>query len=63
MKSTFELYRRKTEIILTDEEETDNEDLNKSMVEGPPTCRDKHSKKVPEFAGYFKSFYNASQGS
>lgn len=63
MKSTFELYRNKTEVILTDEAETDNEDLKKSLVEGPPTWKDKVSSKVPEFAGYFKSFYNASQGS
>ena len=60
MKTTFDLYRNKTEIILTDEAETDNEDLRKSDVEGPQTWKDKLVDRLPEFWGYTKSFYNAS---
>lgn len=62
MKSTFELYRQKTEIILTDEAETDNEDKDKSQVEGPPTKWDQMTAKMPQVSGYIKSFYGASQG-
>lgn len=63
MKSTFELYRQKTEIILTDEAETDNEDPNRSQVEGPPSKWDEMTAKMPQVSGYIKSVYSASQGS
>ena len=58
MKSTFEMYRQRTEIILTDEAETDNEDKDKSQVEGPPSKWDQMTAKMPQVSGYIKSFYS-----
>ena len=64
MKSTFEMYRQKTEIILTDEAETDNDDPSRSQaIDGPPTKWEQFTAKMPAVSGYIKTFYGATQGS